>query len=191
MLRPFAHPVACCCVLPRAKGRNIVGQQLPTLLYACHVNRLKLWVTDPRRTTGDNGDLTRPMRKISDFYEDKYGKSHSIVVGWGAKRGVVTKFSLRLQPGSANSNCFLFPLKVRIIGNRLYFVSLQLACVQTSPSLIKNYEGGGTSVHRLRFSKQRDSRVFHPGGGGGSPMNRLYRCVPHKRVCFFYPFWSI
>ena len=51
----------------RAKGRNIVGQQLPTLLYACHVNRLKLWVTDPWGTTGDNGDLTRPMPKNQRF----------------------------------------------------------------------------------------------------------------------------
>ena len=46
MLRPFAHPVACCWMLlrvaaqslkpikllARANGRNIVGLQLPTLL---------------------------------------------------------------------------------------------------------------------------------------------------------------
>ena len=70
-------------------------------------------------------------------------KSHLIVVGWGAKRGVVTKFSLRLQSGPANSNCFLIRLKVRIIGNRLYLVSLQFACVQTSPLPHKKLCGRG------------------------------------------------
>ena len=35
-LRPFAHPVTCCCAklkpVKHCKQRNIVGQQLPTLL---------------------------------------------------------------------------------------------------------------------------------------------------------------
>ena len=31
-------------------------------------------------------------------------------------------------------------------------------------------------------------RVFRPegGGGGGSPLHRLYRYVPRQRVCFFF-----
>ena len=111
MLRPFAHPVACCCVLPRAKGRNIVGQQLPTLLYACHVNRLKLWVTDPRRTTGDNGDLTRPMRKISDFYDDKYAKIALDCSGVGSKTGCGHKIQFTTTVRSRELELFSISLE--------------------------------------------------------------------------------
>ena len=54
MLRSFAHPTACCCVLvgvnaqtlkpvkllARANGRNSVGQQLLILMVGCYILRL-------------------------------------------------------------------------------------------------------------------------------------------------------
>ena len=50
--------------------------------------------------------------------------------------------------------------------------------------LYTGYASVSSETHNLQ-------RVFHPGGGGGvSPINRLSRYVPHKRVGFFYPFWS-
>ena len=51
--------------------------------------------------------------------------------------------------------------------------------------LYTGYASVSSETHNLQ-------RVFHPrGGGGGSPINRLYRYVPHKRVCFFIRFGLI
>ena len=67
---------------------------------------------------------------------------------------------------------------------------VQLACVQTSPlpqePLPIFPEGGGPSVHRLKFSVRNN--YVNPQRGGGTPSRKLYGYVPPHRVGFLRRF---
>ena len=88
MLRPFAHPVACCCVLWGVveTGQTFSPVLKDAILLASNSQHCYMHVMSID-TTGDNGDLTRPMRKISDFYDDKYAKIALDCSGVGSKTG--------------------------------------------------------------------------------------------------------
>ena len=72
------------------------------------------------------------MRKISDLYDDKYAKIALDCSGVGSKTGCGHKIQFTTTVRSRELELFSISLE-GLIGNRLYLVSLQFACVQTSP----------------------------------------------------------